>query len=122
MYGPSYVFRGVFRSVWMVSHNAYLNANIARVRPGEQTTWERWHDIEAVQDQFWYGFDEWGRNTSGSTQVWGEDSQAWEATQVAWEPQEEEPWETTQRDNSFAWESTQEQHDAGAPHPPLYGK
>ena len=91
----------------MVSHNAYLNANIASVRPGEQTTWERWHGMQAVQEDFWHGFDAWGP-TQG---------RAWEPTQaVAWEPADTAwhsaaAWGPTQPD-AVAWEATQRE-DAG---------
>lgn len=90
----------------MVSHNAYLNANIAKVRPGEQTTWERWHGTEAVQENFWHGFDEWGPRQH----------MAWEPTQaMAWEPTQGMAWEQTQAmawHSAAAWEPTQ--HDGMA--------
>ena len=117
MYGPSYVFRSVFRSVWMVSHNVYLNANIATVRSGEQTTRERWHGTQAVQDQSWHGFDQWGGTAWEQATAWEPTQTAWEPTQVAWQPTQAVPWEPTQPCDA-AWESTQEHHDVGAPHPP----
>jgi hypothetical protein len=99
----------------MVSHNAYLNVNIATVKPGEQTTWERWHPGEQEQawpasaweptQQAWEPTQAWEH-----TQAWAP-TQAWEPTQAsAWQP--DVAWEPTQHDT--AWEPTQENPHFGA--------
>ena len=77
----------------MRSHTAYLNANIATVKPGEQTTWERWHEIPAPQNESWPFPAQ-------------DDSWQWAPTQyMAWEPATS--WQPTQ-DESWQWAPTQD--------------
>jgi len=98
----------------MVSHNAYLNVNIATVKPGEQTTWERWHPGE--QQQAWpaSAWEATQHDTAWQPDAWPasawqpEQQQAWPAS--AWQP--DVAFEATQHDT--AWEPTQEHPYGGA--------
>jgi hypothetical protein len=92
------------------------------VRPGEQTTWERWHGIPAAQDDFWHSFDAWGPTQQAweptQASAWEPtQAMAWEPTQQTWEPTQAQAsaWAPTQRDDDVAWEPTQEDPDVGAP-------
>ena len=102
----------------MVSHNAYLNVDIATVKPGDQTTWERWHPGEQQHawpasaweptQQAWEPTQAWGDTQAWApTQAWG-DTQAWAPTQ-AWEPTEASAWQPDAAWQSFFGATTHHQ-------------
>ena len=81
----------------MVSHNAYLNVNIATMKPGEQSTWDRWHPGEP---------DPWQPSAWEATQhdtAWQHD--AWPAS--AWQPEQHQAWPTSAWQSEHACEPTQ---------------
>ena len=103
---------------------AYLNAKIAGVKPGEKTTWERWHPPEA--DEFWNGSWEQTQQQAWASQWQQTQHQAWAPTQHgqweetlpdyhAWAPTQHQAWGPTPGMGSDqAWEATQ-RDDMGSP-------
>jgi len=81
---------------WFSIMPSHLNANIASVKPGEQTTLERWNGWAA---------DPYGQCQEVSWQGWGPTQPAWEQAQASteWAPtQADTQWAPTQADTRWA--------------------